>query len=144
MKHYRWLVCLALLSLPMSTQAIPVAGAKKSIKKAPASLVVQGTVRAATRPPRPGSVAYKDAVIAVRVSGLKALQGRLRAKEIVVYTWGMRHNKRTRAATLRAGQTVKLQLTPWDKVEGRYGRYNRFELSGEDVYTLDTYWGEVR
>jgi hypothetical protein len=107
-------------------------------------LLVQGRVVAATRPPRPGSVPYKDAVIAVRLNQVKAVQGRIAAKEIVVFTWGMRRNKRTPMAALRNGQVVRFYLTPWEKAERKYGSYNRFELQGNDVFVLDEYWGESK
>jgi hypothetical protein len=75
---------------------------------------------------------------------VKPLSGKLRAREIVVFAWGMRRNKRTPLATYRVGQSVKFMLTPWEKAERKYGSYNRFELSGDDVYALDTYWGELK
>lgn len=117
---------------------------KQTVKKPTNALMVQGRVKASTRPPRPRSVPYRDAVIALRLTGIKVLQGKLGAKEIVVFTWGMRNNKWTPAASYRAGQVVRLRLTPWEKAERKYGSYNRFELQGNDVYVLDAYWGEVQ
>ena len=119
------------------------AAPKKAAPKA-AIMVVQGQIIALTRPPRPRSVPYKDAVIALHLTGAKAVQGKLAGKEIVVFLWGMRNNKWTPAASYRAGQTVKLQLTPWEKVERKYGSYNRFELKGKNVWSLKTYWGEIK
>lgn len=108
------------------------------------ALVVMGKVKASTRPPRPRSVPYKDAVIALHLTGVKAQSGRLSSQEIVVFVWGMRNNQWTPAASYRAGQSVKLQLVPWEKMERKYGSYNRFELEGKAVWDLPTYWGETK
>ena len=132
-----WLTSLPLHAAPKA----PAKGAVKAAPKPATALVVQGKVKAATKPPRPGSVAYKDAVIAVHLTGVKALKGKA-ARDIVVYVWGMRNNKWTSAAAYRPGQVVTLRLTPWDKAERKYGRYNRFELDDEATFDLNTYWGE--
>lgn len=126
----------------VAIQAAPPKSVSSGTKKAGALWLVQGKVKAATRAPRPGSVPYKDAVIALHLTSTKVLRGRPIAREIVVFVWGMRHNKRTRAAAYRAGQVVTLPLTPWEKAERKYGSYNRFELPGEETLALDTYWGE--
>lgn len=140
-KYWSIAMLAAVLLVAPITHAITHAAPVKA-KKAP--LIVQGRIVALTRPPRPGSVPYKDAVIALRLNGLKAVQGKLRAREIVVFVWGMRHNKRTAAASYRIGQVVRFPLMPWERAEGKYGSYNRFELQGNDVYALDTYWGEAK
>jgi hypothetical protein len=118
------------------------APSKKVAAKKPANaIVVQGVVKTSTKPPRPGTVAYKDAVIALHLTGVKPLKGKVK-REIVVFVWGMRNNKWVPAATYRPGKKVTLRLTRWEKAERKYGRYNRFELQDEATYDLDTYWGE--
>ena len=143
---YRWLIAIfsAVISFGpcMAVQSAPQQSAQAGAKKAGASWLVQGRVKAATRAPRPGSVPYKDAVIALHLTSTKVLRGRAVARDIVVFVWGMRHNKRTRAASFRPGQVVTLPLTPWEKAERKYGSYNRFELQGDETLALDTYWGE--
>lgn len=109
---------------------------------APAVIEVEGTVKAATKPPRPRSVTYKDAVIMVHLTGVKVLKGKLGAKELAVYTWGMRNSTWTKAASLKPGQKVRYRLKAWDKAERKYGSYNRFELTGNHIWDLDAYWGE--
>ena len=145
----RWLMavlgCANCISLSAPHALVAATTSKKPATRKPANtLMVQGRVTTSTRPPRPRSVPYKDAVIALRLTGIKVLQGKLSAKEIVVFTWGMRNNKWTPAASYRAGQMVRLRLIPWERAERKYGSYNRFELQGKDVYALDTYWGEVK
>ena len=115
----------------------------KSPSARKATLIVQGRIVALAKAPRAGSVPYKDAIIALRLSSLKMVSGRLKAREIVVYVWGLRRNQRTKAASYRVGQTVRLPLTVWERAEGKYGSYNRFELPGDDAYALDSYWGEA-
>ena len=63
-------------------------------------------------------------------------------RSILVYAWGMRGNKLTPTASYKVGQTIKLSLQPWEKVEGKYGRYQRFELNDEAALSLDAFWGE--
>jgi hypothetical protein len=130
--------CILSHSALLAAPARPAA--KAAAKPRAAVLLVQGRVKAAAKPPRPGSVPYKDAVIAVRLVDAKALKGKLGAREILVYTWGMRDRKHTRAAKLKPGQTVKMKLSPWERAERKYGSYNRFEVA--NAFALDAYWGE--
>jgi hypothetical protein len=132
---------IGMFGIVPQTFAAPVQ--KQPVKKVAAAIVVQGKVKAFTRPPRPRSVPYKDAVIALHLTDVKAISGRLPQKQIVVFLWGMSSNKWTAAATYRTGQTVKLRLTPWEKVERKYGSYNRFEIDNKEVWELDTYWAEI-
>ena len=96
-----------------------------------------------TQAPRPGSVPYKDALIAVHLTNVRPERGSL-PKEVVVYLWGMKDNQLTPASRIQAGQTVSLALQPWEEVEDRYGGYNRVELTGPDALSLDPYWGELK
>jgi hypothetical protein len=131
-------------------QAVQVSTAKKVSKKAapapqkvPPSLQVQGKIKAITRPPRPRTVPYDSAIIALHLVDVKAVRGKLPKTEILVFAWGMRNNKWTRAASYRVGQTITLSLQPWEKVERKYGGYNRIDLEGDAVFSLDPYWGEI-
>ena len=92
--------------------------------------------------PRPGSVPYKEALIAVHLTNVRPETGSA-PKEVVVYLWGMKDNKETPAAKIRAGQTLSLSLQRWEEVEDQYGGYTRIELDNPDALTLDTYWGEI-
>ncbi len=106
--------------------------------------MVQGKIKALTQPPRPGSVPYKDAVIAIQLIGVKVLRGsKLPGSSLLIYTWGMKDNKRAPAAFYKRGQTLTLMLQPWGKVEETYGGYNRIDLEDEDVLALPTFWGQA-
>ncbi len=148
MKNAKYVLMLALGALG-AAGAVSSAPSKPAAKTTPkttpkTALVVVGRVKAFTRPPRPRSVPYKDAIIALHLTGVKAQSGRISSQEIVVFAWGMRNNQWTPAASYRAGQVVRLQLAPWEKMERKYGNYNRFELEGKAVWDLDTYWGEAK
>lgn len=134
------LVAAALGLLPAGAAARPPA--KKPAP--PVVLVAQGRIKAVARTPRPGAVPYKDAVIALHLTGAKALRGgRLPGGGLLVYVWGMKDNKLQPAASYRPGQTVRLALQPWEKAEETYGGYNRVDLEDESVLALPTYWGQA-
>ncbi len=107
-------------------------------------LVVHGVVKAVSVSPKPGTVAYKDCVIAIDVGSIKVQSGKLDDSELLVFVWGMKDNNLTAASSYTVGQTITLKLTPWDKVEGKYGGYNRAELNGDNIDALNIYWGEGR
>lgn len=104
-------------------------------------LIAQGKIKAIAKTPRPGTVPYKDCLAAIHLTDVKALKGKL-AGSILLYVWTMRANKLTPQAALKAGQTVKFSVQPWDKVEGKYGRYQRRELDGNETLSLDAYFAE--
>ena len=106
-------------------------------------MLVRGTVKSITTPPRPGTVPYKDFIIAIRLSDVQTLKGAPIHGDIVVFEWGMKDNRLTRAASFQIGQTLTLPLKTWDSVEALYDGYNRKELDDSDALTLDTYWGEA-
>ena len=114
-------------------------------KPAPAKqgLVIQATIKEIADTPKPGSVPYKDCLIALRLTDVKAVAGTSPGKEILVFAWGMRDNKLAPCASYRAGQQVTLQLTPWNMVEEKYGGYNRIELTSEGIDALDIFFGEA-
>ncbi|HOF87434.1 MAG TPA: hypothetical protein PLZ36_04925 [Armatimonadota bacterium] len=105
-------------------------------------LVVRGTLAARSEAPQPGSVPYKDCLIALHLTGVTAISGNAPAKEIIVFVWGMRDNQWTKAAGYAVGKPISLRLKPWAEVEGRYGGYNRVELDDDALFLLDTFWGE--
>ncbi len=107
-------------------------------------LVVSGTIKAISVSPKPGTVAYKDCVIAIDLGSVKVQSGTLADSEILVFVWGMKDNKLTTSSSYSVGQTVTFKLTAWDKVEGKFGGYNRIELNGDDIDALNLYWGEGR
>lgn len=113
---------------------------------APAGFMIEGKVGAMAKPPVPGQVPYKNAIIAVHLTDIRTDHGRIEGDPptgILVYMWVMRDNKLTQVADFRAGQMVKLRLQPWSAVEAKIGGENRLELDDPDIVLLDPYWGEL-
>lgn len=133
-----------LASIPLAPKAANAQADAPTEPKKPDGVVrARGKIKAIARPPKPRSVPYKDAVIAIHLVDVEALDGQLADKEVLVFGWGMRDNKWTAAADYRAGQTIELSLRPWDEVADQYGAYNRIELEGEAVLLLEPYWAEA-
>ncbi len=139
MKHL--IACLTLITTSAFLASPSLAAPPKKATPKAQPLMAQGKIKAIAKTPRPGTVPYKDCLVAIELTGVKGTNGKL-PSSILLYVWTMRANKLTPQATLKAGQTVKFSVQPWDKVEGKYGRYQRRELDGDEVMTLDAYFGE--
>ena len=109
-----------------------------------ASVIVTGTIKDLTKPPTPGSVPYKDAIVELDMQGVKAAGGGSVGPNCLAYVWGMKNNKLTAAAGYAKGRKVTLAPTKWDKVSSKYDSYQRVDLSTDDATTLDEYWGEIK
>lgn len=105
-------------------------------------VVVTGRIADRAATPAPGSVPYKDCVIALQLTDIKAVKGTVSDKNLLVYVWGMQDNKLVDSAYTKGG-TVTLKLTPWSKAEGKFGGYNRQELDNMDSLDWPAFWGEV-
>jgi alginate O-acetyltransferase complex protein AlgJ len=106
--------------------------------------LVRGRIKAISTVPQPGSVPYRDAILAVHLTEVESLRGTTSHPEVVIYLWGMRDNRLTGAARYRPGQDVTLDLTPWEQAQGRYGRFTRVELDDPEFQLIDlpTYWAD--
>jgi hypothetical protein len=128
--------------IPPKTGHSPIPTPTPTPVPTPAGLRVRGTVTAIAPVPKPGSVPYKDCLVAVHLSGVTAVTGTLSTDELLVFVWGLKDNRLMPPASFQPGQGVTLTLTAWEKVEGRLGGLNRVELDDDAVLLLDTYWGE--
>ncbi|HVW03303.1 MAG TPA: hypothetical protein VHB77_23270, partial [Planctomycetaceae bacterium] len=106
--------------------------------------VVEARIVESAAVPKPGTVPYRDAVMAVHVTMMTA-GTETPEKDAVVYLWGMQDNRLTPAARLHPGDLVRLKMIPWSKAESRYGRFARAELEDPDfqLVELPTFWGEL-
>jgi alginate O-acetyltransferase complex protein AlgJ len=106
--------------------------------------LVRGRINAISGAPEPGSVPYRDAILAVHLTEMEPLRGNANGSEALVYLWGMRDNRLTSAARYRPGQSVKLSLTPWTQAQVNFGRFTRVELDDPDfrLIELPTYWAD--
>lgn len=107
-----------------------------------AEMIVTAVVDAAAVAPRPGSVAYKDHIIAAHLvdvegAGVKGAKG-----EALVFIWSMRDNVWTKAARYRQGDKLKLKLKAWSDVASKYDAIKRDELLDEELLAEEPCWGE--
>jgi hypothetical protein len=108
-----------------------------------AEVVVEGRISAIARTPRPRTVPYKDCIVELHLVDLRVVAGKMDRKELAVFTWGMRNNQWTAAASWAVGQKVTMQVLSWASVEAKYDSYRRVEL-GEEMETPDIFWGQPR
>ena len=104
---------------------------------------VEATVRAIGPVPRPGSVPYRDHVVAILLNEIEVLAGSVvaRGREAVVYARSMADNELTPAAALRPGDRVRLALEPWSRVAGELDGISRGELDDPRLLTVLPWWG---
>ena len=104
---------------------------------------VEATVRAVGPVPRPGSVPYRDHIVAILVGEIDVLSGPAvaRGREAVVYARSMADNELTPAAALRPGDRVRLALEPWSRVAGELDGISRGELDDARLLTVIPWWG---
>jgi alginate O-acetyltransferase complex protein AlgJ len=120
------------------------APAKFFLPKTGETVTASGTVEAISTVPRPGSVPYKDHILAVHLTDL-TIEGREEnaALEAVVYAESMRDNVLTSAARLRPGDRITLHLRPWSDVSDRYEKINRSEIDDPAIQLEEPCWGEI-
>jgi SGNH hydrolase-like domain, acetyltransferase AlgX len=111
---------------------------------------VVATVAARAEAPRPGSVPYRDALIALHLRDVAAVPGAAPGaaaappRELLAYVFGLRDDAATREARLEPGARVRLRLAPFDAdpVQRRVGSLNRVELDDLDLLALPAFFGE--
>lgn len=119
--------------LPLKYLAIPPGGER----------IVRGKIEAVAGVPRPGSVAYKDHVMAIHLTDLDADGRPLAETDAMIYMRSMKDNVWTAAARYRPGETVTLSLTAWSDVADRYEGINRSELDDTALQLVEPCWGEA-
>ena len=120
------------------------APAKFFAPKSGEEVVVNGTVEAISAVPRPGTVPYKDHVLALHLTDL-AIDGAEEsgALESLVYVESMRDNVLTPAARFRPGDRVTLRLRSWADVSDKYEKINRSEIDDPAVQLEEPAWGII-
>ena len=121
------------IPLPLKYLTIPPGGER----------VVRGKIEAVSAVPRPGTVAYKDHVMAIHLTDLEADGRPLAETDAMVYMRSMTDNAWTTAARYRPGETVTLRLTAWSDVADRYEGINRSELDDAALQLVEPCWGEA-
>jgi alginate O-acetyltransferase complex protein AlgJ len=114
------------------------------VPKTNEEVVIRGTIEAVSTVPRPGTVPYKDHILALHLTDLTVEGGRHEEHlESLVYLWSMRDNQLTPAARLRAGDHVTLRLRPWADVAEQHEKINRSEVEDLTVQLQEPCWGEI-
>ena len=106
-------------------------------------LRVQGRVRQLTPAPRPGTVPYRDHIIAVDLADINTDGGVAGGSEALVYLSSMEDNVWTAAASLVVGQTITLTLRPWAEIAPELDGITRTELLEGNVVFAEPWWGEL-
>lgn len=106
-------------------------------------VLVDGIVEMVSSVPKPGSVPYKDHVIALHLVGMQGVDREIEQTQALVYLFSMENNQWLDAAYLRSGDQIRLKLRPWESVEDKYGSMNRAELDDEELELEEPCWGEV-
>ena len=104
--------------------------------------IVRGRIQAVSTVPRPGTVPYKDHVMAIHLTELTAEGRPLTETDAMVYMSSMTDNALTAAARYRPDEMVALRLSSWTDVAGRYEGINRSELDDEALQLVEPCWGE--
>ena len=105
---------------------------------------VTGTIEAVASVPRPGSVPYRDHIVAVHVSEMRLSRGEEGAAlSAIVYLWSMRDDVWTPAAHFRPGDRITVRLRRWSDVASRYEQTNRSELDDPALQLEEPAWGEL-
>lgn len=122
----------------LSTFAVPSQGVQP--------ISVSGVVRAIGPIPRPGSVPYKDQIVAVHVDGLTLEAGpyALSGTEALVYMWGMQDDELTPLERYQVGDPIALSLEAWSTVSGELDGINRGEIDDPRVQLAEPWWGRLR
>ncbi len=114
----------------------------ESATKSKSPIHVTGVVRAVAPVPRPGTVAYRDALTSIHLVDVKATPA-LPTDEILVFRFGMCDGAWTSAARLQSGDKLELELVPWESASATYAGYKRVELNDEALWELATYWAPL-
>lgn len=105
-------------------------------------ILVEGIVEATSGVPKPGQTPYQDYILSLHVRQLMAVDGSTEHGQALVYTWGMRNGRWNKAAYLRPGQLVRMELEAWDQVGGKLERFNRGEIDNEELLLEPACWAE--
>ncbi len=110
---------------------------------APGKRRVWGTVAEMGPISRPGSVPYKEHIVALRLVDVTLDQdGGESAGDCLVYAWSMKEQRLTETASLRVGDRVAFEVCAWDSVAEKFERFQRGELSDASLAVEPSVWGE--
>jgi hypothetical protein len=130
---------------PVPLAAAPPPGTREAPAPEPAAgeSTIRGVVAARSEAPRPGSVPYRDALIALHLREIETEAGAAVPGEAVVYVYGLRDDAPTPEARLPAGSRIALRVEPFasETVQQRAGSLNRIELDDLELLALPAFLG---
>lgn len=126
---------------PIALQVPQSGWTRFAIPRPGQTVVATGVVRRIAPVPRPGSVPYRDHIVAVHVTELVGSPGDLSGTEALVYVWSLRDNIPQEGSRLRPGDPVRLRLRPWSEVADELDGINRSEL--DQLVGAPPWWGEL-
>lgn len=105
---------------------------------------VRGVVAGVSAVPRPGTVPYKEHIVALHLSDV-VLEGKSADKpfECVLYTWSMRGQRPLPASQLREGDVVSADIQPWEDVSTGLEKFQRSELDRPEFLLEPATWAEA-
>ena len=105
---------------------------------------VRGVVAGLATIPRPGSVPYKEHIVALHlVDVVEERAAHQKLGECLVYTWSLRERQPTAAAQLRLGDAVSMELVPWEDVSDALEKFQRSELDAPALLLEPATWAEA-
>ena len=106
----------------------------------------EGVVQAIGPIPSPGSVPYKDQIVAMHIGELTTASGEPlpAGTEALVYLWGMQDDELTPVADYRVGDSIALRLEAWANVANDLDGVNRGEVDDPAVQLAQPWWGQLR
>ncbi|MBT3381849.1 MAG: hypothetical protein HN742_08950 [Lentisphaerae bacterium] len=107
------------------------------------ALRVTATVSDMAALPKPGAVPYKDHIVWLHLTDIRAHANSTAPTSALVYMQSMKDNRLTEVGRIRKGQTVELGLRPWEQVQKRLGRIRRAEPTDDELVLEDPYWGTL-
>ena len=105
--------------------------------------VVEATVASTGTVPRPGSVPYRDHIVALHVGQIDVVDGPVAeaGRGAIVYVRSMIDNQLTEAARYRPGDRVRLGLESWAIVAPELDGISRGELDDPALLSALPWWG---
>jgi alginate O-acetyltransferase complex protein AlgJ len=101
-------------------------------------VVVTGTVSAITLVPRSGDI--YNLLVGIHLTDLESRSARLDAEEAVVWMWGLKENRRMKAADLTYGKRITLRLK---RLPEKYQSVKIIPFGDDRLdYALDICWAE--
>ena len=130
---------------PPGTREEPAPGpaAGESTIDAEGESTIRGVVAARAEAPRPGSVPYRDALIALHLREIETESGAAAPGEAIVYVFGLRDDAATPEARIPVGSGIALRVEPFESeaAQQRAGSLNRIELDDLELLALPAFLG---